>query len=104
MKARVHITDRAVLNYLQRGLGVDVAALRRRIARNLSPVADPADTAMDGTMDGTMDGGALIHDGLRFHLTRRTDGTLAVITITSAQTEMLSNRARRIRKKIRSCA
>ena len=100
MKARVHITDRAVLNCLQRGLGVDVAALRRRIARNLSPVADPADTAMDGTMDG----GALIHDGLRFHLARWTDGTLAVITITSAQTEMLSNRARRIRKKIRRCA
>ena len=31
MKARVHITDHAVLDCLHRGPGVDVAGLRRRL-------------------------------------------------------------------------
>ncbi len=48
MTVRVHITDHAVLRYLERGLGVDVAGLRRRIARSPSPALALADRPGDG--------------------------------------------------------
>ncbi len=70
MTVRVHITDHAVLRYLERGLGVDVAGLRRRIARSPSPALALADRPGDGA--------ALICNGLRYCLRRGADGTLTV--------------------------
>ncbi|MBC6416253.1 MAG: hypothetical protein GDA47_00280 [Rhodospirillales bacterium] len=85
------VTDHAVLRYLERGLGVDVEALRRRIARVLAPVAVPADRA--GAPK------ALISGGLRYRLEAGPDGRLIVVTVRSAQAGPISNRAQRLRRR-----
>ncbi len=84
------ITDHAVLRYLERGWGVDVAGLKARIAARLAG----AETAVE-----MMGEGAVIRDGLRFHLRRAPDGTVTIVTITSAQEGHISNRAERLRRR-----
>ncbi len=82
------ITDHAVLRYLERGWGVDVAALKRRVAAQV-PCAEVSVEALGDC--------AVIRDGLRFHLRRTKDGTVTIVTITSAQEGHISNRADRLR-------
>ena len=100
------ITDHAVLRYLERGLGVDVSGLRRRLAARLSAAQSVVEELGEG---------AIVQDGLCFHpggfaafvvrrrgaclLKRRNDGTAVVVSVTSAQASQLSNRALRIRRR-----
>ena len=84
------ITDHAVLCYLECGLGVDVSGLRRRLALRLPAAQSVVEKLGEG---------AIIRDGLCFHLKRRDDGSVAVVSVTSAQASPVSNRALRIRRR-----
>ena len=89
------ITDHAVLCYLERGLGVDISGLRRRLALRLLAAQSVVEELGEG---------AIIRDGLCFHLKRRDDGTAVLVSVTSAQALQLSNRALRLRRRRnRSC-
>ena len=89
------ITDHAVLCYLERGLGVDISGLRRRLALRLLAAQSVVEELGEG---------AIVQDGLCFHLKRRNDGTAVVVSVTSAQASQLSNRALRLRRRRnRSC-
>ena len=89
------ITDRAVLRYLERGPGVDIRGLRRRLAARLPAARSVVERLGEG---------AIIRDGLCFHLRHHDDGTAAVVNVTSAQASHRSNRARRLRRrKRRAC-
>ena len=46
-RGRLHVTDHAVLTYLERVHGVDIEGLRRRIARN-ADLACNLDEMLDG--------------------------------------------------------
>ncbi|WP_419738332.1 hypothetical protein [Ruegeria sp.] len=87
MTGSLHVTDHAVLRWLERSWGVDVEGLRARIAAQVPG----AEAAMR-----TFGEGAVIREGLRFHLRRTADGTVALVTITSAQAGPISNRAERL--------
>ncbi len=78
--------------HLERGLGVDVAGLRRRIARALPPA--PAEMPDERA--------ALVCGGLRYHLARDEGGAIMIVTVTSAQRDAISNRARRMRCRLAS--
>ncbi len=84
------ITDHAVLHYLERGLGVDISGLRRRLALRLPAAQSVVEELGEG---------AIVQDGLCFHLKRRDDGTAVLVSVTSAQASQLSNRALRIRRR-----
>ncbi len=90
MTHKFHITDHAALRYLERGWGVDVAALKRRVAAQV-PCAEISVEAFGDC--------AVIRDGLRFHLRRAEDGTVTIVTITSAQEGHISNRAKRLKQR-----
>lgn len=76
-KSRVRVSDHAVLRYLERGLGIDVEGLRRRIGRR----ADKADAA---------GASAVLINGLRYSIR---DGVLVTVTE--------QNRARPTRKRVK---
>ena len=84
------ITDHAVLCYLERGLGVDISGLRRRLALRLLAAQSVVEELGEG---------AIVQDSLCFHLKRRDDGSAVVVSVTSAQASKLSNRALRIRRR-----
>ncbi len=86
----LRITDHALLRYLERGLGVDIAGLRCRVAARV-PAADAVVDALGE--------GAVIHDGLRFHLRQAEDGTVTLVTVSSGQDAQVSNRALRLRRR-----
>ena len=86
-----HITDHAVLRYLERGWGVDINGLRGRIAAQLPA----AEMVME-----TLGDGAVVRDGLRFHLRRAEDGTVVLVTVTSMQPGDICNRAQRLRRRV----
>ena len=89
------ITDHAVLRYLERGFGVDIGGLRCRLAAMLPEAQSVVEQFGEG---------AIIRDGLRFHLRCRNDGRAVVVSVTSAQVSLLSNRAlRQRRRRNRSC-
>jgi len=85
-----HITDHAVLRYLERGFGVDVDGLRRRMTAMLPGAQSVVEEFGEG---------AIIRDGLCFHLTRQDDGSAVLVSVTSAQASHLSNRALRLRRR-----
>lgn len=64
MTRRVHVTDHALIRYLERALGVDTEGLRRRIARAARPGAEKG-------------ADAIIVDGVRFCLS---DHTVTTVT------------------------
>ena len=84
------ITDHAVLLYLERGFGVDIDGLRCRLAAMLPEAQSVVEQFGEG---------AIIRDGLCFHLRRRDDGRAVVVSVTSAQASQLSNRALRLRRR-----
>ena len=84
------ITDHAVLLYLERGFGVDIGGLRCRLAAMLPEAQSVVEQFGEG---------AIIRDGLCFHLKHRDDGSAVLVSVTSAQASQLSNRALRIRRR-----
>jgi len=92
MRTTPKVTDRALVLYLERGLGVDVGALRRRIAGRLarSPVW-PAALVNEGTC-------AIVADDLRWFCHDAGDGP-AVTSVASAQGGELCRRAQRLRRR-----
>ncbi len=84
------ITYHAVLRYLERGLGVDIDGLRCRMATRLPEAQSVVEQFGEG---------AIIRDGLCFHLRRRDDGSAVLVSVTSAQASQLSNRALRLRRR-----
>lgn len=61
-RTAIHITDHAVLRYIERVKGIDVAAIRRDIAKTVA-VADDHETCSAVTLDGfryVLTNGALV--------------------------------------------
>lgn len=90
-RGEVEVSDHAVLRYLERGLGVEIERLRRRIARTVSPHM-PADSVGPS-------GAAVVVDGLRYCVRARPEGGIAVTTVASVQAGPVSNRASRLRRR-----
>ncbi|WP_420010963.1 hypothetical protein [Tateyamaria sp.] len=88
------VTDHAVLRYLERGWGVDVAALRRHIAREAAGILHigPAPAELPG-----LDEFAVISRGLRYRFKTTGDGTPILVTVTPAGARATANRALRMR-------
>lgn len=94
----LHVTDHAVLRYLERAWGVDVEGLRRRIARRMDGRPAQALSEMDGPPPSEL---CIVTDGVRYLIKTGDDGRLHVITVISVQTEpeTMPARARRLRRR-----
>ena len=86
----VKITDHAVLRYLERACGVNVEALRRRIARRAA-LPCPAPRSIDAH--------ALVHEGLKYHFRSDGDGMVTLVTVTAVGDGQISKRAQRLRRR-----
>ncbi len=78
-KSRVHVTDHAVLRYLERVHGVDMEGLRRRIGKTV-------DTAVKAGANG------LMFEGVKYRLHKNT-----VITIVAGES-IVKRRNRKVRR------
>ncbi len=50
-RTRIHITDHAILRYIERVMGIDVDAVRAQVAETVA-IADEHDTCIAVTKDG----------------------------------------------------
>ena len=92
------VTDHAVLRYLERGLGVDVEGVRRRIARQLEGRPAEALAGLDGPVPQEF---AVVADGLRFHCRAGNEGVYVVgVSPGEKDPHGLSTRARRLRRRM----
>ena len=90
------VTDHAVLRYLERGWGVDVAALRRHIAREAAGILHigPVPAELAG-----LDEFAVISRGLRYRFKTAGDGSPILVTVIPNSPRAITKRALRMRRR-----
>lgn len=83
MPPPIHVTDHALIRYLERGIGADMAGLRKRIKRRVQRAVKHG-------------ANAVTIDGVRFVLV---DGNVVTVTETRGHRERRKKRASRRRIK-----